>query len=139
MKSIISEISLGTSEGIEFLDVTDLVRNEVKKSEVQNGFAIVMSKHTTACVRIIEKCEKLQEDMRRFLMDTVPEGAYFHDVVATDGRPNARGHIMALFMNASEIIPVENGMPLLGEWQSIFLAELDGPRNRKITVKIFGE
>ena len=70
----------------------------------------------------------------------MPEKHYRHDEQTVDDRPNARGHIMSLLMNSSEAIPISDGVPAIGTWQSVFFIELDGPRsNRSITLKIIGE
>jgi secondary thiamine-phosphate synthase enzyme len=91
-------------------------------------------------VRITERCERLQIDMVDFLKTLVPAKTYRHDESTVDDRPNARSHIMSLFMNASESVPVSNGRFSLGEWQSVFFVELDGPRReRRVLVQIIGE
>ncbi|MCG8375098.1 MAG: YjbQ family protein, partial [Chlorobiales bacterium] len=67
------------------------------------------------------------------------DGDYKHNITSVDGRDNAHSHLMGLFMNSSETIPFESGKLLLGEWQSIFLVELDGPRpERSILMQISG-
>jgi secondary thiamine-phosphate synthase enzyme len=63
-----------------------------------------------------------------------------HNFNPVDGRLNAHSHLLGLFMNASETIPIAQGELLLGQWQSIFFIELDGPREERILrVQIAGE
>ncbi len=135
-----SEILVDSSSGIQFIDITGRVNDVLRRSQVEDGLVVVFSNHTTASVRITERCERLQMDMINYLEETVPKMAYRHDEQTVDNRQNARMHIMSLFMNASETVPVKNGKMMLGKWQSIFFVELDGPRDgRKVIVKILDE
>ena len=83
----------------------------------------------------------LQRDMVAFLRDLVPQGGdYLHNRKPVDDRQNAHAHLMGLFMNASETIPIVDGRLLLGGWQSVFLCELDGPRaERQVHLLFLGE
>ncbi|HPW44808.1 MAG TPA: secondary thiamine-phosphate synthase enzyme YjbQ [bacterium] len=135
-----SEILIDSSSDIQFIDITDRVNDALRRSGVKDGLVVIFSNHTTASVRITENCKRLQMDMINYLKDAVPKAAYRHDEHTVDNRQNARMHIMSLFMNASETIPVKDGEMILGSWQSIFFVELDGPRDsRKVIVKILGE
>jgi secondary thiamine-phosphate synthase enzyme len=140
MKKLVREISFETDHSISFVDVTDRVKKLFDESEVRDGIVTVYTQHTTAALRINERCDRLQRDMIQFLERTVPASAYLHDEDTVDDRPNARGHLMSLLMGASETIPVSDGELMLGVWQSIFFVELDGPRERrKVIVEIVGE
>ena len=140
MKQSLHEISLATESSLEFVDITQRVRALVTASGVREGMITVFSRHTTTAVKVNERCDRLQKDMHEFLARAVPSDDYRHDDDTLDGRPNARGHLMSLLLNASETIPVAEGKMLLGDWQSIFFVELDGPRpERKVAVKIIGE
>jgi secondary thiamine-phosphate synthase enzyme len=140
MKQFSRDFTIETNDRIEFVDITDRVRDAVATSGVVEGVVTVFSKHTTCAIKINERCDRLQEDMAAHLDDAVPAAAYRHDANTIDGRPNARGHLMSLLLNASETIPVAERGLALGGWQSIFFVELDGPRHeRTITVKVIGE
>lgn len=140
MKQYCRHITIASNARLEFVDITDEVRAAVRASGVSEGLATVFSNHTTCAIRINERCERLQQDMVAHLNDAVPAAAYRHDRDTVDGRPNARGHLMSLLLNASETVPVSGGGLSLGGWQSVFFVELDGPRNeRKVTVKVIGE
>ena len=78
--------------------------------------------------------------MLTFLKRLVPrDGDYLHNLAPIDGRDNAHSHLIGLFMNSSETIPVAGGAMVLGEWQSIFFIELDGPRERRgVELQIIG-
>jgi len=140
MKSFTQEITLATSEPMEFVDITGRVRDAFAASGIADGTLTVFTHHTTTAVKVNERCERLQRDMRRILEGAVPAAGYEHDEGTVDGRPNGRGHLMAMFLGASETIPVSGGELGLGPWQSVFFVELDGPRpGRRITLKIVGE
>jgi secondary thiamine-phosphate synthase enzyme len=140
MKQALHAFSLQTTQPIEFCDVTEQVGAVLAASGVREGTLTVFSPHTTTAIKVNERCERLQQDMHDILARAVPSADYQHDEDTIDGRPNARGHLMSLFLTASETIPVSGGKLLLGDWQSIFFVELDGPRSeRRVTVKIMGE
>jgi secondary thiamine-phosphate synthase enzyme len=140
MRNYFHEISVTTSEPVQFVDITERVREALRASGISEGIATVFSKHTTCAVKINERCERLQQDMKAHLESAVPCGDYSHDEDTVDDRPNGRGHLMSLMLGASETIPVNGGCLALGGWQSVFFIELDGPRTgRKVSIKVIGE
>jgi secondary thiamine-phosphate synthase enzyme len=140
MKQLTREITLATSEPIQFIDITDRVRDAFAASGIAEGAVTIFTRHTTTAVKVNERCERLQRDMRGMLERAVPAGSYEHDEDTLDGRGNGRGHLMAMLLGSSETIPVSGGRLSLGTWQSIFFVELDGPRpKRTIALKIMGE
>jgi len=134
-------IQLKTTEPIQIIDITDQVKDLCKQSKIQDGLVLVASSHTTAGVRINEKCEKLEADLKKFLTDLVPPGAsYQHNHETLDGRNNAHSHLLAYLMGSRETVAIEKGQLRLGGWQSVFFVELDGPRSlRNIEITIVGE
>lgn len=141
MKHHTAKIELATTGHLQFIDITDRVRRVVEESGVKNGVAHVFTKHTTTAVKINERCEKLQKDMREFLDAAAPrDKRYHHNHVAVDGRDNAHSHLRSLLLGSSESIPVIEGRLGIGAWQSIFFIELDGPRDsRNIVISVMGE
>ena len=141
MQARIDCIQLATTAPIQLIDITAQVREQVHASGVRHGLVTLISKHTTARVNLNEREERLQQDMVTFLKRLVPrDGDYGHNIAPVDDRDNAHAHLLGLFANASEGIPVADGELLLGEWQSIFFVELDGPRaKRQVTVQLLGE
>lgn len=134
-----------TTEELEFVDISDDVRELVHDLEVRDGLVVVFSRHTTAAIKINEHEPLLLEDMTRLLRAWAPPGkGYAHDDfsirtvnMVPDERANGHSHCQQLLLNTSEMIPVANGELLLGDWQSIFLVELDGPRERDILVQVW--
>jgi len=141
MKHFTETITLSTDEHLKFIDITDRVRSTLAKSGITNGILNVYCNHTTASIKINEKCYRLQKDMEKLLGAIAPRGnEYQHNKDTVDGRENAHSHLMSLVLNASESIPVAGGKLRIGEWQSVFFIELDGPRqNREAFVSVIGE
>ncbi len=129
-----------TAKPIEIIDITAEVSALLLSSGLERGQVTVISRHTTAFININEKEECLVDDMETYLKRLVPkDGNYRHNLNPIDGRHNAHSHLLGLFMNSSETIPFSEGKLLLGEWQSIFFVELDGPREeRTVLVQISG-
>jgi secondary thiamine-phosphate synthase enzyme len=134
-------LSIRTTAPIELIDITARIRDLFQQHPVRHGQITVFSAHTTAFVALNENEPNLQRDMLDFLKELVPsDRAYGHNAEPIDGRLNAHSHLLGLFMNASETIPVSDGQLLLGHWQSVFFVELDGPRDeRQLRVQFVGE
>jgi secondary thiamine-phosphate synthase enzyme len=133
-------LDVETSQPIEFVDLTPAVAAWVRTSGVRDGLLTVTSPHTTARITLNEREARLQEDMVRFLERLAPADApYGHNVAPVDDRLNAHAHLLGLFLNATETIPVADGALQLGAWQALFLVELDGPRpQRTVQLQLLG-
>lgn len=134
-------LTLSTHSPIELIDITSQVRSFFKKSGNKNGLLTITSGHTTAAIKINEKCPDLEKDFKAFLEKLAPaKGQYHHNHSAVDGRDNAHSHLLNYLMNTSETVVCKNGELSLGTWQSIFFIELDGPRpQRNFTLSLIGE
>lgn len=141
MKIHREKLQLTTTEPIQVIDITAQVRDWAKSTGVREGLLTLISPHTTARVNLNEREDQLHRDMVTFLKRLVPrDGDYLHNLAPVDDRDNAHAHLLGLFMNASETIPVADGELLMGGWQSIFFIELDGPRERReVRLQIMGE
>jgi len=126
------KLTVKTSQRTEMLDVTHKVQKLVDNSQVKNGVCTVFVPHTTAAVTINENADPdVPKDILMGLGNLIPHsGNYRH----MEG--NSDAHIKASLVGASDTIIVENGKLMLGTWQSIFFCEFDGPRTRKLWVKI---
>lgn len=140
MHVIYDQIELATGSPVEVIDITARVREHLAASGLHDGVLTLLSRHTTARVNLNEREAQLQRDMVTFLKRLVPrDGDYLHNLAPVDDRHNAHSHLLGLFVNASEMIPVRDGELLLGEWQSLFFIELDGPRsNRQVLLQYLG-
>lgn len=140
MEIFVRKITLNTSRRVQVLDITDKVCKLLSESGINNGTLTILTQHTTSAISINESEEGLQRDMVDFLKNFIPFGDYVHDRNAVDGRPNTRAHFAAMFANSGESIPVAGGKMQIGEWQSIFFIELDGPREeRTVVIQVMGE
>ena len=138
-------IEMETREGISIFNITPQVIAYLEESGIRNGFVVVSSRHTTTALAINEHEERLLEDIRAFFTKLVPpdEGYLHNDIHLRDCPPdepeNAHSHIAAILFGASEVIPVADGRLAIGQYQSVMLIELDGPRPRTVNVQICGE
>ena len=128
-------------------DITDSVARLVHDLGRWSGTATVFSRHTTAAIRLQENEPLLLDDLHQLLLRLAPHDAdYGHnnfdhrtEHMHPDERPNGHAHCLHLLLGSSEHIPVANGSLMLGEWQRIFLVELDGPRPcREVLVQMTG-
>lgn len=135
-----------TNTAPEFIDITDAVQRIVAESGARFGQATIFSKHTTAAIKINEHEPLLLGDMCRVLEQAAPQLAeYDHNdfsrrtVNMEEGEcKNGHAHCQHLFLATSETVPIIDGRLALGQWQCIFLVELDRARERKVLVNIVG-
>jgi secondary thiamine-phosphate synthase enzyme len=120
------EFTVSTDARLDVVDVTDRVAAAVEGE----GTGTVFVDHTTAGVVVNEAEPRLLEDIRTFLSDLVPDEGWRHDEL--DG--NADSHLRAMLLGPSVTVPVVDGEPELGRWQSVLLVECDGPRERTVRV-----
>ena len=145
MKIVTSPIELQTGKGISLHNIMPQLRDAVSISGVQNGFVIVTSQHTTTAIAINENEERLVEDVKAFLTRLIPPNdRYLHNDIALRDCPedepeNAHSHLAAMLLGSSESVAIANGKMILGQYQSVMLYELDGPRPRTVNVQIIGE
>jgi secondary thiamine-phosphate synthase enzyme len=116
----------------QLLDITKEVSELIKTSQVKDGVAFLWSMHTTCALTVNEGADpSVRTDMTRFMSKLIPQDAGFdHE------EGNSDSHIKTSLFGPGLTLLVENGEPLLGTWQSIYLAEWDGPRSRTIAVTI---
>lgn len=130
-----------TSERFQFINLTSRINEIVGKSGLRDGLVHVQSLHTTTSVFVNEWQEALLHDMRTFLEGAVSrESSWRHnDPRYSDcERHNADSHLRGMLMGQSLCLQVRHSAVLLGTWQSIILAEFDGPRTRSISVQVSG-
>jgi len=145
LKIISSYIELETGEGVALHDLMPGIKNAVAKSGIKNGFVTVTSQHTTTAIAINENEERLVEDVKTFLNRLIPPGdKYLHNDIALRDCPpeepeNAHSHLAAMLLGSSEVIALVDRELALGQYQSVMLYELDGPRTRKVHVQVYGE
>jgi secondary thiamine-phosphate synthase enzyme len=130
-----------TSDRMQLLNITDRINEIVKRSGVRDGIVHLQSLHTTTALFLNEWQGALIEDVKRFFDEIVERERYYrhNDPNHSDcERANADAHLRGMFMGQSLSLQVRNARVLLGTWQSIVLAEFDGPRSRSVAVQISG-
>jgi secondary thiamine-phosphate synthase enzyme len=130
-----------TSDRTQLINITDRINEIVRKSGVRDGIVHLQSLHTTTAVFLNEWQDALIHDVKTFLEDVVArESEWRHnDPQHSDcERKNADSHLRGMMMGQTLILQVRNSAVLLGTWQSIILAEFDGPRSRSMSVQVSG-
>ena len=128
-------IAVKTHAREEFLDITRDVRSAVRNSGIENGIALVFVPHTTAGVTINENADPdVKEDILMALKKIVPDSLPWRHAEG-----NSPAHVKAGLVGSSIHIIVEGRDLQLGTWQGIYFCEFDGPRDRNVFVKVFGQ
>ncbi len=128
-------IQVKTTAHTQMIDISDSVQKAVTESGITSGAAIIFVPHTTAAVTINENADPdVVRDFTKEINKIVPwEDAYHH----LEG--NSAAHLKASMIGFSETVIIEDGRLQLGTWQGIYFCEYDGPRNRKVWIKILEE
>jgi secondary thiamine-phosphate synthase enzyme len=134
LKTHTESLTVNTKGEGDFIDLTDQVCKVVEQSGVRTGLIQVHASHTTVAVLLQENDPRLLGDIRKTLDRLVPGSA-------TYGHPdNAHSHLRSLLLGPTKTIPLKDGRPQLGTWQSILLAELDNrPRKRTVAIQVLGD
>ena len=125
-------MSVRTHSRTELVDITAQVEDQVRVSEIEEGICYLFAAHTTAGLTINENADpSVREDILMVLNKIISDReAYRH----LEG--NSPAHIKASLMGPALTVLVSNRRLLLGTWQGVFLCEFDGPRTRKVHIKI---
>jgi secondary thiamine-phosphate synthase enzyme len=124
-----------TRERTELVDITTEVQQAVRKSGVERGLCMLYVPHTTAAVTINESADPtVKSDMLKVLNQVIPWDADYRHLEG-----NSAAHIKTTLVGSSEWIAIENQRLVLGTWQGVFFCEFDGPRSRKLHVRIVEE
>ena len=140
-------LCISTEKPTEFIDITDRVEEFVARSGLTHGLVNIQSLHTTTAIVLNEHEPLLMSDFTSLLARVAPRAFWYrHDDFDTrtvnmhpDERPNGHSHCRALLLSAAASLNIADGRLQRGQWQRIFLVELDGPRNREVSVLLLGE
>ena len=130
-----------TDQRVEVIDLTNRVMEFVRRFNTSEGLVSIWSMHTTCTLFINEFQTALLADIKRFLEQMVARDAeYLHnDPNHSDcDRMNADSHLRAMLLGHNLTLQVSGGEVVLGQWQRVLMAELDGPRARSLRIQIFG-
>lgn len=131
----ISTYPIKTSQKQQFIDVSDKIKHAVKASHLKTGRVTLFCPHTTAGITINENADPdVVSDMIRALDKVFPIiGDYNH----YEG--NSHAHLKSSFVGVDQTLIIENSLPILGTWQSVYFCEFDGPRMRQLVIALEGE
>jgi len=144
MKTHHQYISLNTQNGIHISDITPQVNEIINTSGISLGMLTLSSMHTTLAVTVNEAEERLLIDIDVYFSKLVPaEATYLHNDlhlrdVPPDEPENAHAHLIAMMLGNSESLAIVDSKAVLGTYQSIMTVELDGPRQRQLSLQIMG-
>ena len=125
-------LHVSTAQRVDFVDITHRVQVLVSEAQIHEGLVTVYVPHTTCGITINEHADPdVVRDIQNQLAALVPYNRGYHH---REG--NADSHIKTSFVGSSETVIIEQGRLVLGTWQGIFLCDFDGPRQRKVYVKI---
>ena len=116
-------------------DITSRVRAAVTRAKVKDGVCVVAVLHTTAGVFVNENADPaVQRDLLSHLGKLIPRDEEFHHAEG-----NSDAHIKAVLTGNDVTIPIKDGALVLGQWQGVYFADYDGPRERHATVTVIGD
>ncbi|MDI6697645.1 MAG: secondary thiamine-phosphate synthase enzyme YjbQ [Candidatus Saccharicenans sp.] len=126
------QLNLLTSGREEFLNITGKIQALVRESGLRSGLAVIFCPHTTCGLTINEQADpEVRADILMALRKIVPDNLPW-----AHSEGNSPAHLKTSLLGSSLSVLIENGELVLGTWQGIFLCEFDGPRNRKVLVKL---
>ena len=121
-----------TSARIEMIDITEKIEDIIARHNVKKGICCLFVPHTTAGITINENADyTVQLDINLKLSKVIPAGENYSHLEG-----NSDSHIKSTLVGQSLCIIIDGGKPVLGTWQGIYFCEFDGPRNRKLYVKL---
>lgn len=126
------QIDVATRGRQAFHDITSEVQSVVGRSGVEEGVCFIFCPHTTAGLTLNENWDPaVQHDMGMGLDVISPQRTEYRH-----GEGNSPAHLKCSLLGASQMVLIVGGKLMLGSWQGIYLAEFDGPRRRKVLVKV---
>ncbi len=136
---IVHRLDIETTKRVEIRDLTTLVQDMVRSADVDAGLVTLSSMHTTTAIFINEPQTALLDDIEQLLERLAPRGEEWkhNDPRYSDcDRQNADAHLRAIVLGSSVTLQVAEGDLVMGQWQRILMAELDGPRTRQLVLQI---
>ena len=136
MKSHTEYLWFNTPKRREFVNITDTCDEILRKSGIREGMMLVSAMHITAAIWVNDNESGILQDALDMLERLAPYGDYRHHQTGED---NGDAHLKNLLTHHQVIIPITDGKLDLGPWQTIFYAEFDGQRRKRVVVKAMGE
>ncbi len=139
MKTYREELCFNLPSRRGFINITDMVAECVKKSNIQEGLVLVNAMHITASVFINDDESGLHHDYEQWLEQLAPHepvSRYLHN---RTGEDNGDAHLKRQIMGREVVVAITRGKLDFGPWEQIFYGEFDGKRKKRVLVKIIGE
>ncbi len=132
---MLKELKIQTNQREELIDITHLIREEIASENISNGIVHLHVPHTTAAITINENADPdVKRDILYKLNKEIPQqDNYYH------GEGNSDAHIKSSLFGPTLQLIVSDSKLLLGTWQGILFCEFDGPRNRRLYLKIVAD
>lgn len=128
-------ITIKTHVKTELIDITSHIEEVVSQKNIKEGLCLLFVPHTTAAITINESADpNVKSDMLMVLNQMVPWKADYRHLEG-----NSPAHVKSSLIGASELIAIKSGRLILGRWQGLFFCEFDGPRQRKLHIKMMAE
>ncbi len=125
-------LSVKSQKKTQFIDITSDINNIIQTSGIDQGLCMVFVPHTTAAITINESADpSVKSDILMILNQIIPWDADYRHLEG-----NSPAHIKSTLVGSSELIAIENRRLVLGTWQGVFFCEFDGPRTRKVNIRI---
>jgi secondary thiamine-phosphate synthase enzyme len=129
---MLKQLRVNTNSRTEFIDITQDIQKLVGESNVRTGVCCLSVPHTTAAITINENADpSVIRDIIKGLNKAVP---FDNDYTHSEG--NSAAHIKSSIIGASTVLIIEEGRLVLGTWQAVYFCEFDGPRDRRVLVKV---
>jgi secondary thiamine-phosphate synthase enzyme len=137
MKSHTEYLWMNTPKKREFINITQECERILQESAIREGMMLVSAMHITAGVWVNDNESGILQDAMDFLERVAPYGPdYRHH---RTGEDNGDAHLKNLLTHHQVIIPITEGRLDFGPWQTVFYAEFDGQRRKRVVVKVMGE
>ncbi len=137
MKTYLKKITIKTQKRIDFVNITEKVRNVVKESGVKEGIALINPMHITSSVFVNDNESGLLKDFEEWLEKLAPKEKDYHH--HQTGEDNGFAHLWRTVMGRETTISISNNDLDVGRWEEIFYGEFDGQRDKQVLVKVVGE
>ncbi len=132
---MIEEFKVITKNRYQLIDITNQIEQVIKQRKIKGGLAVVFVPHSTAGIILTENESGLRQDWLKVLERLVSGINFSHNRIDN----NADSHILSGLVNQERVLIIEDNRLVRGTWQQIFLAEFDGPRTRRVVVKVSPE
>lgn len=125
-------LEVRTERREQLVDITDRVREAVARSAVDEGICVLWSEHTTAGLTVNESADPdVARDIEDWMQEAAPRAAGYRHAEG-----NADSHVKTTLTGPGVTLIISGGEPLLGTWQGVFLCEFDGPRTRRVALRV---